>query len=147
MTQASLFDERHETKAPQRRAPDALNSAEMKRLMEWAEAVVPWISREALGSFQTVDSYTQETLEYWQGSGKTKANWVATIMNRIRTQERYRLERLVRDGSKSAELALRAPDRWRDQFEQHKALKPETLPQDPTEPLRPTGGHIIQLQR
>lgn len=145
MQQTGMFEETSQKNSPRKRAPETLNPSEQKRLEDWAERVVPWMSREALECFETLDNYSAETLEWWASNGKTKANWVSTIMNRVRNRERSRLTRMARDGNKDAALALRSPTEWRDRFETALKLKPSASAETPAL-VRPKGGRVLDIR-
>lgn len=129
------------------RAPDTLTPPELKQIQEWAELTVPWLRREALDSFESVESYVEEILDYWRGDGGVKADWVATIRNRIRTKERGRLARLAKDGSGSAAKALRDPEAWAASYDaRRKAIASVDVAIGPDQPISPPGGRVISIQ-
>ncbi len=109
-----------ETQAPTpagRRAPAELNPAQTRSLEIWAEDYVPWIARGALDSLTPLDEYADSCLNYFAGKKTMRPNWLGTVKNWIRRDERTRLEKMVRIGNESARLALRDRKRWRDSFD------------------------------
>ena len=120
----------------------------MRALEDWAEATVPWIRREALDSFVPLLAHVAEILEWWQGEGKLKTNWVKTVQNRIRTQEQRRLVRLAQAGRPDARVALRDPTTWAVVFDARaRAAKAAGIQLPEPEVLRPTGGKVVSLGR
>ena len=145
MSQTTLFEEPQEKPARRTRAPKELNPRQRKRLEEWAERTVPWLRRAALDSFETLDSYVEETLEFWHANGKLKADWVATIENRIRQGERPRLKSLAMRGNEEAAFALRDPIAWAQRFDRRARSRPKTV--SPSNSIfRPSGGNVIHLK-
>ncbi len=144
--QSDLFPDIPIRKQRGRPAPDQLTPPQMRELEEWAERVVPWLKREALESFDSVDSYVEEILEYWQGRGDVRSGWLATIKNRIRTVERDRLKRMARAGSEGARQALQAPLSWAKTHDSRaRASRSASVPTTPTGLMRPAGGDLIRL--
>ena len=98
-------------------APDSLTPPQMRALGEWSECAVPWLRREALESFENLSSYVEEILDWWKGDGGLKADWPATIRNRIRNAERRRLTELAKSGNEGAKAALRDPIAWAEAYD------------------------------
>ena len=144
--QPPLFAEPAKPKRKTRtRPPESLTPPQMVRIQEWAERVVPWLRREALESFESVESYVEECLEYWQGRGDLRPDWVLTIQHRIRTQERRRLSQMAKAGSQSARDALHDPEAWARSYDvRAKAAAGASQPFGPKF-LDPAGGKVIQL--
>jgi hypothetical protein len=128
-------------------APDGLTTRQLKALSEWAEEKVPWLSREVLESFESVESYVEECLDWWRGDGGLKVDWVATVRNRIRTKERGRLAKLARMGNTSAAQALRDPRGWADAFDARARATSIVATWEPADEIIPTGGgQVIELE-
>jgi hypothetical protein len=121
-------------------APESLTTPQRRDLEDWAERVVPWLSREALDSFENLESYTEEILEWWRGEGGLKVNWVATIQNRIRTAERRRLADMARHGSEGARLALRSAESWKRTHDARAVAAKAAAEESAPEYLNPGGG-------
>lgn len=128
-------------------APETLTPPQVKRIHDWAERVVPWVSRGAFASMTTVDAYIEETLEWWDGEGRKKKKWTSTIQNRIRTLERARLTRIAQGGSEDAVLALREPVEWAARYDRKaKAVAIVGASSEGGELIRPAGGNVIHLK-
>lgn len=149
--QGDLFPATSQKKGRQTRAPDELAPPQILRLEEWAERVVPWVSRGALGSYGGLHDMIDECLEWWRGSGGTKANWVGTIQNRIRTverdRERGRVTKMAAAGSEDAKLALRDPAAWAARYDvkAKEVARMTASTGTSTELLRPEGGTALRL--
>jgi hypothetical protein len=127
-------------------APPDLKPAQLRVLEAWAERTVPWISRGAFESYTTLESHVEEVLEWWDGAGRMKRNWVSTIRNRIRQIERRRLERIANRGSEDARLALRQPQEWARRYDRKLARVAAHQSAPTTESMiRPAGGRVIHL--
>lgn len=135
-------------KAPGKPAPERLTPPEMRRLHEWAERVCPWIRREALDSFDSIESHVEEILEYWQGRGDLRPEWLKTIQNRIRTVERDRLKRMAKDGHDGARQALLDPSGWAKAYDARRRATSEAKQQFGEGGLiEPAGGRVIRLDK
>lgn len=147
MDQTDLFEPDDGKRKRRSRAPEFLSPPQHKRLAEWAEMTVPWLSRGAFGTFETLDSQVAECLEYWRGRGDLRADWVATIQNRIRTVERRGLTYLARRGDEAAGKALRDPVAWAQEFDRRAALD-ASVTNAPFEPADDTveGGQVLSLE-
>ena len=146
--QPDLFAEpKPARKKPGTHAPDKLTPPQIRKVEDWAERTVPWLRREALESFESLESYVEEITEWWQGEGRPKADWVKTIQNRIRKVERRRLTDLAKNGSQSARQALRDPIAWAKAYDARaKASTEAARATGPDEPIRPKGGAaVVQL--
>ncbi len=123
-----------------------LTPPQMRALEEWAEKAVPWIRREALGSFTTLEAHVEECLDWWRADGRKKLDWPATIRNRIRQVERRRLERMARLGDEGAALALRRPIDWAKRYDA-KARQSAPLAASGGDGglIRPGGGNVIAI--
>jgi hypothetical protein len=146
--QPQLFRSRRSAKKRRgTRAPDNLTPPQLKQLEEWAEVHCPWLRREALESFERVETYVEEALDYWRGDGGVKADWVATCRNRIRTAERRRLGRMAAKGSAEAAVALRDPVAWAERYDQlQKAAKlAAQQPEEDATPFDLQGGKVLSL--
>lgn len=144
--QRDLFPEpkraRKKTGTP---APDRLTPPQRRALEEWAERAVPWLSREALESFEYLGSYVEEILEWWRGEGGLKVDWLATIQNRIRKAERRRLIELAKRGSESAKLALLNPEGWARGYDERAKASSAAAKAFGPEYLEPGGADVIEL--
>ncbi len=146
--QNDLFDEPKSTrKKPGTRAPDQLSKPQMLRLHEWAETTVPWIRREALDSFESIDSYVEVALDHFRGTGVVKADWLATVRNWIRKDEKRRLSWMIRDGNDSARRALRDPVRWAIDYDRRLKIlaASDAAAAKPAESIGATGGRVVSL--
>lgn len=127
------------------RAPEHLTPPQIKEIEEWAERMVPWVSRGAFEAFTPVDDYIEEVLTYWASTGRMRLNWAATVKTRIRTVERRRVESLARRGSEEAKLALRAPTEWARRYDR-KVIAVSRISSKLGEGLiRPSGGTALRL--
>jgi len=145
--QTSIFDESDQKPARRTRAPEELNPLQRKRLDAWAERKVPWISRGAFESLTPIDDYIEETLGYWQANGRLKADWTATVQNRIREVEHRKLRAMARAGREEAKQALLDPVAWASRYDSLAAMKPTPTATDPAPYVRPQGGRVIHLRR
>jgi hypothetical protein len=133
-------------KAPGRPAPDGLTPPELRSLHDWAELNCPWLRREALESFERVETYVEEILDWWRGDGGLKSDWVATIRNRIRVVERTRLAELAKRGNNSARQALRSPIAWAAEYDRQQAASERVANLSAPAHLDPGGGgEIVHL--
>lgn len=134
--------------APQR-APTELNPGQMKSLEIWAEERVPWVTRGALDCLTPLPDYVDSCLSYFEGTKRMRPNWLGTVKNWIRRDERARLEAMARKGNESARIALRDPDAWRvsyDRVERQLATaKPPSELLIPKDPAR--SGSAVSLTR
>lgn len=145
-TQRQLFGPKRPRKKRGTPAPESLTRPEIRRLEEWAELHCPWLRREALESFESVESYAEEVLEWWRGDGGLKANWVATIENRIRVVERSRLAGLAKSGNMGARHALRNASEWAREYDAREAASRRVALIAAPENLDPGGGgEIVRL--
>jgi hypothetical protein len=143
MMTAELFPESRATERPATRAPEELNPAQLKLLHLWAEQRVPWVTRGALESLTPIEDHTDACLNYFSGKKTMRANWVGTIKNWIRRDERSRLERLAKNGNENARLALRDPSAWRKRFDRiDKVLAHQPPPGELIIPKESTGGAV-----
>jgi len=128
------------------RAPAELSPTEWMEVQTWAERRVPWIERDALESLTPLDDYVDACLNYFHGKKTMRPNWVGTVRNWIRREERSRLERMAKAGNASARLALRDPVKWKDGFDNLSAQAPTS---DAEQPLLTTNtsGNSISLTR
>ena len=124
-----LFENPESPAKPGRRAPAELNPAQLHSLAVWAEEHVPWIARGALESLTPIEEYTDACLSHFAGKRTMRPNWVGTVKNWIRRDERPRLEKMAKHGNESARLALRNPNQWRDSYDrqdrQIKSITPD----------------------
>ncbi len=128
-------------------APEALTQPQLKRLEDWAERRVPWLKREALDSFENLESYVEEILDWWRGEGGLKADWLATVRNRIEVMERRRLAKMATEGHEAARQALRHPEVWAIAYDsRRKAVEAATtIVGSESDTLAPKGAKVIQL--
>lgn len=132
------------------RAPEELTERQIDLLTRWAEARVPWVTRGALEALTPLDDYTDACLAYFGGTKKVRPDWLGTIKNWIRRDERSRLTSMAKRGNESARLALMHPDKWRDGFDkierQLATVSPEhtelIIPKDPAR-----AGSSVSLSR
>jgi hypothetical protein len=128
-------------------APEALTPPQLKRLEDWAERRVPWLKREALDSFENLESYVEEILDWWRGEGGLKADWLATVRNRIEVMERRRLAKLATDGNEAARQALRHPEAWAVAYDSRRRIveAATTVVGLEGDTLKPKGAQVIRL--
>lgn len=131
-----------------RRAPDALNPAQLRHVEDWAEAHCPWISRGALDSLTPVEEYVDACLTHFRAGKTLRVDWAATVIAWIRKDERGdrgRVTRLARAGSESARLALRDPKRWAAEYDRKARLVAAAAP--PAELIAPvdSGARVVSL--
>ncbi len=129
-------------------APEALTPPQIKRIEDWAERRVPWLKREALDSFESVESYVEEILDWWRGEGGLKADWVATVRNRIEVMERRRLAKMAKEGHELARQALRHPEAWATAYDARRRAveSATTVVGDEGGLVKPQGAAIFQLR-
>lgn len=130
MTQ-ELFPIEPPPQKPATRCPEELNPAELRKLKQWAEDHVPWVSRGALGALTPIDEYVDACLAWFCGKKTMRPGWLGTVKTWIRKDERSRLERLARNGDESARLALTAPIKWRSQHDRSQLPEQTRLPDAP----------------
>lgn len=70
--------------------PKTISKAQQRDLYAWHLEEFPhaWEHDTARAHFLRVA--VLETLDYWRSEGKRKADWMATIRNRVRTLEKWR---------------------------------------------------------
>ncbi len=127
------------------RPPEKLTAVQMVRIQEWAERVVPWLRREALESFESVETYVEECLEYWQGRGDLRPDWLLTIQHRIRVEERRRLSQMAKAGSQSAKAALHDPAAWAEAYDLRAKAATGAAKSFGPDFVTPRGADVIQL--
>lgn len=126
-------------------APESLTPQQEKKIRDWAERIVPWVSRGAFDSFTTIDSFVDEVLEWWGGAGRRKSDWVKTIQTRIRKLERDRLAVLAKRGNEDAKLALRDPGEWARRYDRKQQATRFVSSSGGEDLISPMGGTVLKL--